>query len=410
MWKYGLAFPFGLLAPLALTGFGLGWRRGLLRQPAPLLLGLFAGVYVLSVVIFFVSARYRLPVVPILMIFAAYGGREFYLLWRQRELRGLLAGSAAALLLALVCNFRVGAMNMDGDAHTHYRLGFVYEKKGLPINAIVAYHQALELDPDIKWARFNLASLYARRGEYDRAIAVYREFIRRFPAVTRAGLGLGNVYLQTRRYPEAIAAYRKLLTEPGADTADLQGRLGYAHTQLGQLEQAANAYGALVAAKPDSLQARFQLGQLYEELERPAAARSEYERILALDSTQTAVGRRLGRLLFLLGRPQEAKAQLERTIARAPDAVDARLLLATQYIVEHRAAAAMDQVRAILAIRPEHHQANRLAGHLYMVLGDTLKGVEYLDRFAEYYREGRSAELFEQLKEQWDSQLKRPKR
>ncbi len=161
---------------------------------------------------------------------------------------------------------------------------------------------------------------------------------------------------------------------------------------------------------PDSLQARFQLGQLYEELERPAAARSEYERILALDSTQTAVGRRLGRLLFLLGRPQEAKAQLERTIARAPDAVDARLLLATQYIVEHRAAAAMDQVRAILAIRPEHHQANRLAGHLYMVLGDTLKGVEYLDRFAEYYREGRSAELFEQLKEQWDSQLKRPKR
>ena len=85
-------------------------------------------------------------------------------------------------------------------------------------------------------------------------------------------------------------------------------------------------------------------------------------------------------------------------------------MLAAQYIVEHRAEAAMEQVQAILAIEPQHQQANRLVGHLYMVQGDTLKGVEYLDRFTEHYREGRSAELFDQLKEQWDEKLQGPQR
>ena len=405
LWKYGVAFPFGLLAPLALVGLGLSYRNGLLRRPEPLLLALFAGAYMLTVIAFFISARYRLPVVPILLIFAAYGGRELYLLGRRRAYRDLLVGCGAAFLLAVACNFRVGAMDVKGDAHTHYRLGYVYEKKGLPINAVAAYEQALALDPNIKWARFNLASLYARSGEYNRAIAAYGEFIRRFPEVARARLALGNVYLRTGRHAEAIAAYESLLGAKDADAADLYGRLGYTHAQLGQLGQAAVAYEKLVAAKPDSLQARLQLGELYEQLERLDAARAEYRQILAADSLHAAARYRLARLLFFADQAEEAKAHLQQVIARNPDAVDARFLLATQYIVEHRAAAAMEQVQAILAVQPDHYQGNRLAGHLYMVLGDTLKGVEHLEQFTEYYREGRSAEIFEQLREQWEEQL-----
>ena len=104
---------------------------------------------------------------------------------------------------------------------------------------------------------------------------------------------------------------------------------------------------------------------------------------------------------------EEAKGHLERAVATDPRAVDARLLLAAQYIVERRASKAMDQMQAILAVDPQHQQANRLVGHLHMVLGDTLKGVEYLDRFTEYYREGRSAEIFDRLKKQWDEKLER---
>ena len=410
LWKYGLAFPFGLLAPLALTGIALGWRGRILHRPRILLLGLFTATYILSVVAFFISARYRLPVIPPLLLFASYGGWELYELWRQRAYNGLIAGCSITVACLVACNWGVGTMDMDGDAQTHYRLGYVYEKKGLPINAIIAYHKALELDPDIKWARFNLASQYARRGEYGRAIAVYRDFIRRFPDVERAHLALGNVYLQTRRFPEAINQYRSLLAVPGTDTADIQGRLGYAYTQAGRVEEAVKAYGALIAIKPDSLQARFQWGQLHETLEHPDIARSEYEKILAADPSRTAVRHRLARLLFFADEPQKARTHLEQAIALDPQAIDTRLLLATQYIVERRVGDAMEQVQAILAMQPEHQQANRLVGHLYMVKGDTTKGIEYLDRFTEYYREERSTELFKQIKEQWDGKLQGPQR
>ena len=61
LWKKGLAFPFGLIAPLALVGL-----FAFLRAPGPAegrLLALFVACYALSVVLFFVTGRYRLPAV-----------------------------------------------------------------------------------------------------------------------------------------------------------------------------------------------------------------------------------------------------------------------------------------------------------------------------------------------------------
>ena len=121
-------------------------------------------------------------------------------------------------------------MNMDGDAQSHYRLGFVFEKKGLPINATAAYQWALECDPELKWARYNLASIYARRGEYGRAGAVYRDFIRRYPGESRAKMALGNIHLQTRRYAEAIALYHFGHGHTNGDTIVVFRSLGVAHT------------------------------------------------------------------------------------------------------------------------------------------------------------------------------------
>jgi len=62
-----LKFPFGVLLPLALAGAWLlrsRWRRFL-----PLYL--FIGAYSLSFIVFFVSSRYRTPMIPMVAILAA---------------------------------------------------------------------------------------------------------------------------------------------------------------------------------------------------------------------------------------------------------------------------------------------------------------------------------------------------
>ena len=60
---------FGVLAPLALVGLVLGWpdRRRLA------VLYVMTAAYAASVLMFYVFARYRLPLVPLLLLFAAGG-------------------------------------------------------------------------------------------------------------------------------------------------------------------------------------------------------------------------------------------------------------------------------------------------------------------------------------------------
>ena len=68
LWKGGIAFPFGIIAPLALLGLLLSGRR-----QEFVLFAVFVGVYCLSVVAFFPTARYRAPLLPLLVFFATLG-------------------------------------------------------------------------------------------------------------------------------------------------------------------------------------------------------------------------------------------------------------------------------------------------------------------------------------------------
>ena len=407
LWKGWIAFPFGILAPLALWGIGVALRQGLHRRPEIALLLLFLCAYGLAVVLFFVASRYRLPVIPVLLLFAAYGVRESRTLLRGGTIFGLGGALAALVALFAVSNFRVGAMHMDGDADAHHRLGFVFQQKGLQANAIAEYERALAMDPDIQEARFNLGSLHAQRGRYDQAIAAYRELVARFPEQPEARLALGNAFLHARRYGDAIAQYEWLLAAGAdGDRAGVQGLMAYAHLQLGELDEAARIYRGLLASRPDSLLVRAQLGQLYEAREMFTEAEGEYREVLRRDPDQDEVRFRLAYVLFVVDRPEEAKSHLQRLIARDPEDVQARWLLAAQYVVEHRGREALEQAETILRIQPGHVQANRLAGHLHVIEGDTLKGVEKLERFKKYYVEERQEEILEVLKGKWGGQIR----
>ena len=59
---------FGFLVPLALAGAILAWRD---RTRLDVLYAMTA-CYAASVLMFYVFARYRLPLVPLLMLFAAF--------------------------------------------------------------------------------------------------------------------------------------------------------------------------------------------------------------------------------------------------------------------------------------------------------------------------------------------------
>ena len=168
LWKVpGLAFPFGVLLPLAAGGLVVGARR------APMLAAL-TGALALAIVAFFVTARYRAPLVPLLALFAAEGTR-----WAVVEARAhqrILAG-AGALAVYLVANLGQATMPSRMNPDAEHGLAHWLEREGRPEDAHHLYQRLALESPrsfDAWYGVAQLATALGRPDEAARALATIR--------------------------------------------------------------------------------------------------------------------------------------------------------------------------------------------------------------------------------------------
>lgn len=219
---------FWLISPLALAAMVRLWPRR--RELA--LLYLFVLAYMVGVVAFFVVSRYRLPVTPVLTVFAAWTLVELATAVRARHVR------AAASTLALVAVF-FAAVNASypefmrrRPAHvaiSHYTLAGAYSDRGDDEGALIelwharaAYERAPskyygDIAQDIY---FKLGSLLYERGKCAEAIKALGEIQPRDPRAHEARFMFAECCEKTGRFPEAGKAYEIVLkTEPGNERA-----------------------------------------------------------------------------------------------------------------------------------------------------------------------------------------------
>ena len=113
LWKHGgIAFPFGIAGPLALSGLLLALRnrRGAPARPCIII------TYGAGVIAFFITARYRLPMVPVLLLFAAHAAHWTAGALRRRRWRAAALVLGTTGVFAAAANYRVSPMDMQGDA------------------------------------------------------------------------------------------------------------------------------------------------------------------------------------------------------------------------------------------------------------------------------------------------------
>ena len=152
---------FGAIAPFAFLGIGVSTRHAKRLFP----LYAMVGVYLLTALLFFVLSRYRIPVVPVLIVFAAHGAVYLLDAWRERRIRVLAMGLASAVLFAIGSHAPIIHQNLG---MAHYNLGNRYkEREAWPL-AIEEYTRALALDPTYLPLSNNLAWVYEQSGEHRR--------------------------------------------------------------------------------------------------------------------------------------------------------------------------------------------------------------------------------------------------
>ncbi|MBM3320278.1 MAG: glycosyltransferase family 39 protein [Candidatus Eisenbacteria bacterium] len=190
----GFLPSFLWISPFALLGFALSarnWRRtGFLH--------LFVIAYLLSLLVLYVTARYRLPIVVGLLPLAAHGFLGFLEMLRARALRR--AALAALLLVAVWLFGRAQPFAYRGFVKQETEIATFLADRGDLAGAERAFERAIEEGKgsgSLHLVYWNQGSFFARAGRLAEAEGAFRNALRENPAFTPARLELEK--LQSRR-------------------------------------------------------------------------------------------------------------------------------------------------------------------------------------------------------------------
>jgi tetratricopeptide (TPR) repeat protein len=128
--------------------------------------------------------------------------------------------------------------------------------------AVLAFLEAIRLDPDLAEAYFRLGLGYESLGkreeaeaQYKKAVAAYKKYFEQNENDAQAHYDFGQTYAGLGQYSDAIREYRES-TKLKDDDPDVFYDLGVAHTKLAQYDQAAAAFQKALDIEPDYYRAQ----------------------------------------------------------------------------------------------------------------------------------------------------------
>ena len=232
--------PDGLLVPLALVGAAALWPD---RRKLAVLYG-FAGTQFVVVAAFFVTARYRVPSLPVLAMLACAGVAS--LARKTPRERALAAGGFVVLAVGLNLPTREGSTSFRGelefyramelktyrhdmdsalvhlrhateqeprDARFWFELGNALDATGARREAVATWERSSEVDPWDARGRRRAGFVLAQHGDLDAAVAQYRANVesraREDAYYATDHLSLALLYARQGRDDEAIAELQK---------------------------------------------------------------------------------------------------------------------------------------------------------------------------------------------------------
>ncbi len=248
---------FWLVSPLALAAMIRLWpRRRELSLPY-----LFVLCTVVGVVAFFVVARYRLPAVPVLIVFAAWALVDLFQSARGRRWGALARTGMPFLVCFAVVNVSYPSFLNQRTTHiaiSHYTLAGAFLERGDKGRAILeldAARRAFERAPSRYYANIavdiylKLGALWYERGRCDEATKALGQIPPADPRAQTARSMFADCCEKTGRIAEAGRAYQMMLkAEPGNRSA-LEGLIRCLEAS-GQYDEAARMKKQLDAVEP----------------------------------------------------------------------------------------------------------------------------------------------------------------
>ncbi len=344
-------FLFSLIGPL---GF-VGAVDSLIRPGPRRLLGLTIFAYSLTVIAFFVTDRFRLPIVPLLTICASHALYEIVAAARNDDRRRFALLGGAVIFVGIFCWSDFYRHHDTNDALAHYSLGNVFLKKGDYDRAAAEYRRAIESAPCVPHAHTNLGVIAFYSGD---TATARREFEMEINSCGPSGKAYNNLSLLKRLNHDYLAAYATadsavkafpnyreayinlILAALAADSSDLIEKSilefaetfpediaaryyhGYYLETKGLLEKAADEYRRAAEAADQDLVSEYDLSDIYS-----ASMPYGYNPVKMKAKSLF----RLGVLAAGRGDYEKAKEYFLGSLQLAPSDPDSRMNLALTY-------------------------------------------------------------------------------
>ncbi len=233
---------FSVIGPLALVGWVVSRGRRGASLPR-----LFVFALAAANILFFVTSRYRMPLVPYAAILAAY-----CVFWLSRYI-----ASSPLSRLGLPIGLLVGAIvlsNLRPLRHSfaipYYNLSIRYAESGHLGKAQQAALEAIRLNPRLVDGYFQLGGLAYRESRFEEARQYFSETIAKDPSYAKAYINLGLLDEADGRLEDALVAYRNAVALTPWD-AQAQVNLGCAYAKTGHAELATRAFEEAARLRPD---------------------------------------------------------------------------------------------------------------------------------------------------------------
>ncbi len=233
---------YSLLMRLPLLNYGLVFALAVLgivlsaAKERTLIINLFILSYAFSIVIFFVTARYRMPIVPFLLIFSSYT-----IFWIMQKIKNKSHKKIALVAIAFIAIFVVCKLDLCGS--------HVINKS---------------------FIHLSLGNRYFEKGDFKKAIEEYDESLKYNPSNAGALNALGNTYLMLGKRHEAITLYRRSLSI--VPSMDALCKMGILHSMQGSGDSARYYLMAAIAHDSTNPEAYYYLGMHYANNKDPKNA------------------------------------------------------------------------------------------------------------------------------------------